>query len=112
LNGSFYGLGEGLSLLHGLKGRKKRRSRFHVRNERKKVSRKKHFLQRVDYIRWQQGCQIILGMYMIPKAGKMYQMNSKYSKLSSNIRNVRKIFQRAIFQSKALQNLSKLGFLV
>jgi hypothetical protein len=55
--------------------------------------------------------------YMIPKPEKMYQMNTKCTKWSQNTLNIHKIFQIAIqyinvFQSKALQNLPKLGFLV
>jgi hypothetical protein len=51
------------------------------------------------------------------KARKMYQMNTKRTKLSQNIPNVRKIFQMAIiyiniFPRKALQNLPNLGFIV
>jgi hypothetical protein len=49
------------------------------------------------------------------KTGKMYQMNTKCTKWSKNIPTVCKIFQMAIkciniFQSRALQNLPKLGF--
>jgi hypothetical protein len=63
-----------------------------------------------------QGCQIFLGT-CIPKPEQMYQMNTKCTKWSLNIPNVCKIFQMAliysnIFQSRALQNLPKLGFLV
>jgi hypothetical protein len=47
----------------------------------------------------------------------VYQRNTKCTKWSKSIPNVRKIFQMAIkyiniFQFKALQNLPKLGFLV
>jgi hypothetical protein len=65
-----------------------------------------------------QGCQIFLGKYVLPKQFKiMYQMNTKCSKWSYNIPNACKIFQMAlkyinIFQSRALQNLPKLGFWV
>jgi hypothetical protein len=55
--------------------------------------------------------------YMIPKKEKMYQMNRKYTKWSQNIPKVHQILQMDIkyiniFQSMALQNLPKLGFLV
>jgi hypothetical protein len=55
--------------------------------------------------------------YMIPKLEKMYQMNTKCIQWARHIPNVHKIFQMArkyftIFQSQALQNLPKLGFLV
>jgi hypothetical protein len=55
--------------------------------------------------------------YMIPKPEKMYQTDTKWTKWSQNIPNVYKILQIAIeyiniFQSKALLNLPKLGFLV
>jgi hypothetical protein len=50
------------------------------------------------------------------KPDKTYQMNTKCTKWSQNIPNVYEIFQMAIkyniLQSKALQNLHKLGFLV
>jgi hypothetical protein len=54
---------------------------------------------------------------MIPKPEKMYQMNTNCTKWSWGIPNVRTIFHTAlkfinIFQSKALQNLLRLGFLV
>jgi hypothetical protein len=54
---------------------------------------------------------------MIPKPEKMYQLNTKCTKWLKNIPNVCKIFQMGIkyikiFQSKALQNLPGLGFLV
>jgi hypothetical protein len=55
--------------------------------------------------------------YIIPKRGKMYQMNTKCTEWLKNIPNGCKIFQIAInyiniFQSRALQNLPKVGFLV
>jgi hypothetical protein len=54
---------------------------------------------------------------MIPKQVKMYRMNTKCAKWPSDIPNGHEIFQMAIkyiniFQSKALQNLPKFGFLV
>jgi hypothetical protein len=54
---------------------------------------------------------------MIPKPEKMYQINTKCTKLSYNFPNGLKIFQMAIkciniFPSKALKNLPKSGFLV
>jgi hypothetical protein len=55
--------------------------------------------------------------YMIPNAEIMYQINTKTNQMVIRIINVHKIFQEAlkyinIFQSKALQNLPKFGFLV
>jgi hypothetical protein len=55
--------------------------------------------------------------YMIPKPEKMYQGEHKLYQMVKNVPNVCKIFQRAIkyiniFQSKALQKLTKLEFLV
>jgi hypothetical protein len=51
---------------------------------------------------------------MVPKPGKMYQMNTKCTKWPYNIPNICKIFQIAIkyiiFKPKDLQNLPKLGF--
>jgi hypothetical protein len=65
----------------------------------------------------EQGCQSFLGTCRDTKTGKMYQINTKCTKWSLNIPNVCKIFQMAInfiniFQSKDLQNLPKLRFLV
>jgi hypothetical protein len=76
-----------------------------------------------------QGCQIFLDtIYQnrkkctkrtqnVPKEHKMYQKNTKCTKWSQNVPKVCKIFQMAIkyiniFQSRVLQNLPKLGFLV
>jgi hypothetical protein len=72
------------------------------------------------------GCQIFLGIIYqngeiytklpqnIPNYHKIYQMVIQDYKLSYNIPNVHKIFRMAIqyiniFQSRALQNLPKLG---
>jgi hypothetical protein len=55
--------------------------------------------------------------YIIPKPEKMYQMVTNCTKWLQNIPNLHKIVKMAIkyiniFQSKALPNLPKLGFLV
>jgi hypothetical protein len=54
---------------------------------------------------------------MIPKPVKMYQINTKCNKWFKNVPNANQIFPMAIkyiniFQSKALQNLPNMGFLV
>jgi hypothetical protein len=63
-----------------------------------------------------QGCQIFLGS-TYKKGEKMYQLAIKYTKLSQNILDIRKmglmvIKYTNIFHYKTLQNLPKLGFLV
>jgi hypothetical protein len=52
--------------------------------------------------------------YSIPKTGKMYQMNTKFTKWPQNLPNLSKIFQMAIkyiniFQSKVLQKFTQIG---
>jgi hypothetical protein len=49
--------------------------------------------------------------------GKIYQITTKYTKVTLNLPNSRKIFQMAvkysnIIHTEALQNIPKLGFLV
>jgi hypothetical protein len=73
----------------------------------KKVARKAMFNTGLPDFSW----------YMIPNPEKNVTNEHKMYQMVINIPNVRKIFQMAIkykniVQSKALQNLTKLGFLV